>query len=270
MRNTATNTRLVTLICSHAEGEVFFWSGLSGSATHFIGCVVERVRVHFVLWWIHRSPHSRMRERVRGWERGTHVALERISSANNADLPPLGPLHLLCDMFTTKGQRVTSSYFFASLHRSMCRLIKSSPLAKRITVLIENGFRSSRQAAGLLSYLANLDRCNHRNRHTSGMAWRPCGIIQVVLLSSHPQDRQVGSTSCAVHVCHWHVRTAQHAPIQQLLPSHGFTGEKCGDVLLFVSVLTNALCSRNDSACEYHLTCVKFSLLFPFSPMKFL
>jgi hypothetical protein len=31
----------------------FFWSGLSGSATHFIGCVVERVRVQFVLWWIH-------------------------------------------------------------------------------------------------------------------------------------------------------------------------------------------------------------------------
>lgn len=115
-----------------------------------------------------RSPHSRARERVRGWERGTHVALERIASAD--DCVPLGPLRLSCDMFTTKGQRVTSSYFFASLHRSMCRLIKTSPLAKRITVLIENGYRSSRQAAGLLSYLANLDRCNHRKVRANDVA----------------------------------------------------------------------------------------------------
>jgi hypothetical protein len=119
-----------------------------------------------------RSPHSRMREQVRGWERGTHVALERIAHANATNAaPPLGPLHLSCDMFSTKGQRVTSTYFFASLHRSMCRLIKSSPLAKRITVLIENGYRSSRQAAGLLSYLANMDRCNHRKVKATDVQW---------------------------------------------------------------------------------------------------
>ncbi len=119
-----------------------------------------------------RSPHSRAREQVRGWERGTHVALERIASAS--DGVPLGPLRLSCDMFTTKGQRVTSTYFFASLHRSMCRLIKSSPLAKRITVLIENGYRSSRQAAGLLSYLANLERSDHRKVKATDvqLAWQ--------------------------------------------------------------------------------------------------
>ena len=72
-----------------------------------------------------RSPHSRLHEQVRGWERGTHVALARIASAN--ERVSLGPLRLSCDMFTTKGQRVTSSFSFASLHKRMCRLIQTSP-----------------------------------------------------------------------------------------------------------------------------------------------
>ena len=86
-----------------------------------------------------RSPHSRLREQVRGWERGTHVALARIASADGG--APLGPLRLSCDMFTTKGQRVTSTFPFASLHKSMCRLIQTSPLSKRVTVLLSAGGR---------------------------------------------------------------------------------------------------------------------------------
>ena len=112
-----------------------------------------------------RSPHSRLREQVRGWERGPRVALARIASAG--ERVPLGPLRLSCDMFTTKGQRVTSSFPFASLHKRMCRLIQTSPLSKRVSARIENGFRSSRQAAGLESYLANLQRADHRKVSTT-------------------------------------------------------------------------------------------------------
>ena len=112
-----------------------------------------------------RSPHSRLREQVRGWERGPHVALARIASAN--ERVPLGPLRLSCDMFPTKGQRVTSSFPFSSLHKRMCRLIQTSPLSKRVSARIENGFRSSRQAAGLESYLANLQRADHRKVSTT-------------------------------------------------------------------------------------------------------
>ena len=95
----------------------------------------------------------------------SRVALARIASAG--ERVPLGPLRLSCDMFTTKGQRVTSSFPFASLHKRMCRLIQTSPLSKRVSARIENGFRSSRQAAGLLSYLANLQRADHRKVSTT-------------------------------------------------------------------------------------------------------
>ena len=160
-----------------------------------------------------RSPHSRLRERVRGWERGPHAALARIARAND-DAPSRysGPLHLSCDMFASKGQRVTSTYPFSSLHRSMCRLIQTSPLSKRVSVQIHNGYRSSRQAAGLLSYLADLQRSDHRkvkptdvevawhSKAVGSFKWFFCPVTNTILKRDPPAAlSMVVIGTCSLH-----------------------------------------------------------------------
>ena len=79
-----------------------------------------------------------------------------------ADALPSGPVRLAVDACPAKGQRSTSTYQYSAFHRAMCRLISTSPLRKTISVHTENGYRSSRQAAGLQSYLADLPRADHR------------------------------------------------------------------------------------------------------------
>jgi hypothetical protein len=45
----------------------------------------------------------------------------------------------------------------------MLRHIRSRPkLAARVMVYVDNGYRSSRQAAGTMCYLANMERVDHR------------------------------------------------------------------------------------------------------------
>jgi hypothetical protein len=109
-----------------------------------------------------RSERGRDRERTPGWLRGARAPVKQIAQAKE-DRVPIGLLKVTVDMFTTKGQKTTSSFPFANLFKRMCRLIHSTPLSRRVTVLIENGYRSSRQAAGLISYLGNLSRADHRS-----------------------------------------------------------------------------------------------------------
>ncbi len=70
-----------------------------------------------------RTPQSRARERVHGWERGAHSPQPAVPRAEGQ--APNGPLHLSCDMFQSKGQRTTFTFPYKELHRSMCSL--SSP-----------------------------------------------------------------------------------------------------------------------------------------------
>ncbi len=107
-----------------------------------------------------RSPQSRQREKIRGWERGVNRAMEVIASSKaTCQLP----LWIATDMFSGAGQRISSSFPFQGLYRSISKHIQSRPkLSSRIMIYIDNGFRSSRQAAGTLSYLANLQRADHR------------------------------------------------------------------------------------------------------------
>ncbi len=107
-----------------------------------------------------RSPQSRQRDKVRGWERGVNRAMSVIESSNSTCRLPVW---IAADMFSGKGQRISSTFPFQELYRSMLRHIQSRPkLAERVMVYIDNGYRSSRQAAGTMCYLANLERADHR------------------------------------------------------------------------------------------------------------
>jgi hypothetical protein len=123
-----------------------------------------------------RSPASRERERVRGWLRGARTAVVRGTKAADPKAPVVhrGPVRVSIDACPTKGQRTTSTFPVAELTRSMRRLISRSPLREWVSVRIENGYRTSRQAAGMLSYLANLPRANHRAVKASDVdhAWQ--------------------------------------------------------------------------------------------------
>ena len=112
-----------------------------------------------------RSPHARQREYVRGWERGARVAAAAVQESNVAlGARPLVPLCIWVDMFSGKGQRTSSSFPFQELFRSIVRHIKSRPaLSGRVLVQVENGYRSSRQAAGALCYLSNAEQIDHRS-----------------------------------------------------------------------------------------------------------
>ena len=164
-----------------------------------------------------RSPQSRARERIRGWERGARVAAERVAAANGDQerarpAQPRPPVRVSVDKCPSKGQRTTSSFPYASLHRSMARLIKTCPLSKRIMVHIENGYRSSRQAAGLMSYLANMPRADHRSvKPTDAQhAWQSpmvnefkfffCPVTERIMARDPPAAlSMVAIGTCALH-----------------------------------------------------------------------
>ena len=107
-----------------------------------------------------RSPQSRQRDMIRGWERGVKRAMDAMGrSVSTCRLP----IWISVDMFSGKGQRTSSTFPFQELYRSVVRHINSRPeLAARVTVQIDNGYRSSRQAAGTMCYLANMAQENHR------------------------------------------------------------------------------------------------------------
>jgi hypothetical protein len=107
-----------------------------------------------------RSPQSRQRDKVRGWERGVNRAMGAIEAASSTCRLPLW---IASDMFCAKGQRISSSFPFQELFRTIVRYIASRPLLQaRIMVYISNGYRSSRQAAGTMCFLANMERADHR------------------------------------------------------------------------------------------------------------
>lgn len=107
-----------------------------------------------------RSPQSRQRDKVRGWERGVNRAMSVIESSKSTCRLPVW---IAADMFSGKGQRISSTFPFQEVYRSMLRHIRSRPkLAERVMVYIDNGYRSSRQAAGTMCYLANMERADHR------------------------------------------------------------------------------------------------------------
>ena len=125
---------------------------------------------------------------------------------------PRCPLRVSVDKCPSKGQRTTSSFPFASLHRAMARLIATCPLSKRIMVHIENGYRSSRQAAGLMCYLANMPRADHRSvKPTDAQyAWQTpmvgqfkffyCPVTQCILQRDPPAAlSMVAIGTCALH-----------------------------------------------------------------------
>ena len=107
-----------------------------------------------------RSPQSRQRDKVRGWERGVNRAMGVIQAAKATCRLPVW---MAADMFSGSGQRISSTFPFQELYRSMLKHIGSCPkLAERVMVYVDNGYRSSRQAAGTMCYLSNMERVDHR------------------------------------------------------------------------------------------------------------
>ena len=112
-----------------------------------------------------RSPQSRQRERRDGWKRNTHQPIPAVTgpSSNTSESDPKR-VAMFWDLFSTKGQKTTSTFGFAQMPRAMCSYINSRPaLAQKITIRIVNGYRTSRQAAGVYSFLSNANR--KRNDH---------------------------------------------------------------------------------------------------------
>ena len=72
-----------------------------------------------------------------------------------------GPAALLnCFSSVAEGDK---PFILHEVYRSMLRHIRSRPkLAARVMVYIDNGYRSSRQAAGTMCYLADMERADHR------------------------------------------------------------------------------------------------------------
>lgn len=162
-----------------------------------------------------RGPQSRSRERVRGWERGTHLPQLAVQHHHGEKPSPWSsppPLKVSCDLFTSKGQRTTSTFPFTSLHQRMCRLVKSCPLAERVLVQIENGHRSSRQAAGLRTYMTDGNKVDHRSvkatdakvawhRNTvDNFKWFFCPVTQKIVRRDPPAAlNMVVVGTCSLH-----------------------------------------------------------------------
>ena len=109
-----------------------------------------------------RSPQSREREKIKGWERGSISRRQFPNTKRSADAKPLPAVWIAVDMFSGKGQRISSTFPFQELYRFILRYIQSrTKLAERVMVYKENGYRSSKQAAGTYSYLTNLERADH-------------------------------------------------------------------------------------------------------------
>jgi hypothetical protein len=150
-----------------------------------------------------RSPQSRQRDKVRGWERGVNRAMGAIEASKSTCRLPVW---IAADMFSGKGQRTSSTFPFQELYRSMVRHIRSCPkLAARVMVYQENGYRSSRQAAGTLSYLANMERADHRKVQAlncpddwlgpvqDGFGYFYCPVTNTILLRDPPAAMSMGT-----------------------------------------------------------------------------
>ena len=109
-----------------------------------------------------RSPHSRGRELMHGWKRNGHHRQEAFESSSETS--PDYKIAIFCDLFSSKGQKTTSSFGFAQLNPMMRRYINSRPVLRgRIAVQTINGHRTSRQAAGVHSFLSTGKRYDHRS-----------------------------------------------------------------------------------------------------------
>lgn len=135
------------------------------------------------------------------------------------------PVVIGVDVFSPKGQRVSSSFPFMSLFRRIKRRIESSRQRGVVVIEAMNGYRSSRQAAGLLSFAAGLGRCDHRAVQLTdlGPDWKGspvagfhyvfCPITEAV----HQRDRPAERNMIAVSACHVHSapRPAIFSPLSQ-------------------------------------------------------
>ena len=111
-----------------------------------------------------RGPQSRAREFTRGWERGSHQQQAKIATNYAQGKAPsqLYPhISVFVDKCPTKGQKTTSTFAFAGILKKLhC---SRGRLAKRVSIQIVNGSRTSKQAAGLQTFLShNQQRVNHR------------------------------------------------------------------------------------------------------------
>jgi hypothetical protein len=114
-----------------------------------------------------RGPQSRAREVQRGWERGTHEPQPKVATEYGPGEAPserYPHITVFVDRCPTKGQKTTSTFAFAGNFYRLCKQIKSRRLlAQRVTVQVVNGNRTSRQAAGVRSFLTHSERqSNHR------------------------------------------------------------------------------------------------------------
>jgi hypothetical protein len=114
-----------------------------------------------------RGPQSRGREVQRGWQRGSHEPQAKVATEyapGEAPSERYPHITVFVDRCPTKGQKTTSTFPFAGHFRELCKQIKSRRLlAQRITFQVVNGNRTSRQAAGVKSFLTHSEQqCNHR------------------------------------------------------------------------------------------------------------
>lgn len=121
------------------------------------------------------------------------------------------PLFIAVDLFSAKGQRVSSSFPFMSFFRRVKRRIESGRLRGLVVIEALNGYRSSRQAAGLLAFVGGLERSDHRAVQLSDLnleRWRGppvsgfkyffCPTTQQIWQRDAPAER----TMIAVAACH--------------------------------------------------------------------
>jgi hypothetical protein len=150
-----------------------------------------------------RSPQSRQRDKVRGWERGVNRAMAAIEASKSTCRLPVW---IATDMFSGKGQRISSTFPFQEVYRSMLRHIRSRPkLAARVMVYVDNGYRSSRQAAGTMCYLANMERADHRKVQAlncpddwlgemqDGFGYFYCPVTSAILKRDPPASLSMGT-----------------------------------------------------------------------------
>ena len=116
-----------------------------------------------------RSPYSRIREYRNGAVRSScqqqstlNIEKKYDSGKRPSDLYP--NLVVYIDKCPTKGQKTSSSYNYAGQLKSLAKHLRSRRyLSKRISLKVINGFRSSKQAAGLRCYLTgNDEQTDHR------------------------------------------------------------------------------------------------------------
>ena len=157
-----------------------------------------------------RSPQSRQREKVRGWERGVKRAMGAIEASKSTCRLPVW---IATDMFSAKGQRISSTFPFQEVYRSMLRHIRSRPkLASRVMVYVDNGYRSSRQAAGTMCYLANMARADHCKVQAlnlpgdwlgevqDGFGYFYCPVTKAILKRDPPASLSMGTIgTCTFH-----------------------------------------------------------------------